>query len=275
MRLVKRLLLLAGLVGASSCRLVDASDNVVVPTRLLAPYVGQGHGLALVQGRKAVVYDAGPPEQDGLWTALRDAGVDTLAAVFVTHPDLDHWGGLDSLLNHFPVRRLFHGPVDPDRLRQTFGWACRRIPSGCETTFSGRSIPLLDGLRVDVFWPDSGARFDEPNDGSLVLRTRRGDHGLLLVSGDLDTVGELRLTHDRLAADVVELGHHGSRTSGHLRFLGAASPRWIVVQAGVDNDYGHPTAEALSRARAVGAEILRPMPGGNITLELDEGSMRR
>jgi competence protein ComEC len=268
MRLVKFVLLLAGLVGSNACRLTDAPDGPALPIRLLAPYVGQGHGIAIIQGNLAVVFDAGPPEQDGLWRALDDAGVDTIAALFLTHPDLDHWGGLDSLLVHLPLRRLIHGPVDPNRLKQTFGWACRQIPSGCETTAKGRSLPVLDGVKVDVLWPDSGAVFDEPNNGSLVLRTRRGNHGLLLVSGDLDTTGELQIASRLLPTEVVQLGHHGSRSSGHLRFLGSASPKWIVVQAGIDNDYGHPHAEALARARAVGTEIVRPLPGKPFRFEM-------
>jgi len=267
MHLVKPFLPLVCAVCLNACHLLDVSDRSVGQARLLAPYVGQGHGVALIQGRSAVVYDAGPPEQDGLWRALRDAAVDTITALFVTHPDVDHWGGLDSLLAHFPVRRLIHGPIEPIRLKQAFGWACRQIPSGCETTFQGRSIPVLDGLHVDVLWPDSGAVFDEPNEGSLVLRTCRGNHGLLLVSGDLDTTGELHVAPRLSPTDVVELGHHGSRTSGHLRFLGAASPRWVVVQAGIDNDYGHPTAEALARARAVGAAMARPLPGAPFKLD--------
>ncbi len=237
------------------------------PIFLLAPYVGQGNGLALVNGTQAIVFDAGPPEQGGLSEALRQAGVDTIAAIYLTHPDLDHWGGLDSLLQHFPVRTLVHGPVDPSREASTFHWACRQILSGCSTTWNGQSAVYWDDLRVDVLWPDSGQTFPDDNQGSLVLRTSRRGHGLLLVSGDLDTLGEQIVAPSLGSVEVVELGHHGSRSSGSLAFLGHASPRWVIVQAGVDNSYGHPTAEALGRARAVGAQILQPTPTKNVRLE--------
>lgn len=269
MHVVKISPILAVCTMLVACRINDAPTGASPATLLLVPYVGQGHGVAIVQGHRALVFDAGPPDQGGLRQALRQAGVDTIEGLFITHPDLDHWGGLDSLLRNFPVRTLVHGQIDPDRLSRTFGAACRQVLSGCQATCSGQSMVFSEGLEVDVLWPDSGAIFEEPNDGSLVLRTHRGDHGLLLVSGDLDTLHEILVAPAIGPVDVLQLGHHGSKSSGHLRFLGAASPKWIAVQAGIDNDYGHPTPDALARARAVGAEIFRPLSGDIDQIELE------
>lgn len=251
--------LLAGCGAGSTCDTPNIS--------LLIPYVGQGHGIALVTDRKAIVFDAGPPDQGGLAQALRNANVESIDAILLTHPDLDHWGGLDSLVGNFPVAKLIHGPVDSARRAQTFAWACRQTLSGCDTIWNGASRNFRNGLHVETLWPDSGGIFPEPNDGSLVLRVSRGDHGLLLVSGDLDTLGEQTMAPYVRHADVVQLGHHGSRSSGSLQFLGTATPRWVVVQYGRDNDYGHPTAQALSRARAVGATILDPATTENVKID--------
>lgn len=268
MRVVNRLCRLAPALLLAGCGMSPPCSTPSV--RLLAPYVGQGHGIALVTDRKAIVFDAGPPGQGGLAQALRGANVDTIYAIYLTHPDLDHWGGLDSLVGNFPVRKLIHGPVDSARRAQTFAWACRQTLSGCDTLWRGDSTAFRNDLQVDVLWPDSGAIFPDPNDGSLVLRVSRHDRGLLLVSGDLDTLGEQAVALDVHHVEVVELGHHGSRSSGSLRFLGAATPKWAIVQYGRDNDYGHPTAQALARARAVGATILDPATTENV--QVDFGS---
>jgi len=230
-------------------------------TSLVFPYVGQGHGIALVVEHRAVVFDAGPPDQAALAQALRQAGVDTIAAIFLTHPDLDHWGGLDSLVGSFPVERLVHGPVDSARREATFARVCGQILSGCDTTWRG-DRNWFSGIEVETLWPDSGKIFTDPNDGSLALRATLSGNRSLLVTGDLDTLGELALLPDIHPVTVLQLGHHGSRSSGHLRFLGAASPKQVIVQYGIDNSYGHPTAEALSRVKAVGATLLDPAQSG-------------
>lgn len=236
--------------------------------RLLAPYVGQGHGIALASEGRAIVFDAGPPEQSGLVAALRRADIDTIEAIYLTHPDLDHRGGLDSLFANFPVERLAFGPLDSARRRQTLGWACPHAFLGCDTVWSGRTRYHHGGMRIDILWPDSGAVFQDDNQGSLVLRVSQGDRGLLLVSGDLDTVGEADVSESVKPVEVLQLGHHGSRSSGLLRFLGKAAPTKVVVQYGRDNDYGHPTAQALARVRAIGATLLDPAATGDLVVDL-------
>ncbi len=253
----------------SACTSTSPPDCRFPGATLLAPYVGQGHGIALVVERKAIVFDAGPPGQDALARSLRHAGVDSIEAIYLTHPDLDHRGGFDSLFAAFPVRRLVHGPLDSARRAQTIAWACPRTALGCDTIWHGRSRTHSGDIRVDAHWPDSGAIFGDDNDGSLVLHASQGDRGLLLVSGDLDTIGELAATESVQPVEVLQLGHHGSRTSGHLRFLGKASPRQVIVQYGLDNDYGHPTVAALARARAVGAQIVDPAKDGDQRVEFD------
>ncbi len=256
-------------IALSGCTSTSPPDCRFPGATLLVPYVGQGHGVALVVARKAVVFDAGPPGQGALAKSLRRAGVDSIEAIYLTHPDLDHRGGLDSLFAAFPVRTLVHGSLDSARRAQTIAWACRRTASGCDTIWHGRSRTHSGSIRVDASWPDSGKIFGDDNDGSLVLRVSQADRGLLLVSGDLDTLGELAATEFVQPVEVLQLGHHGSRTSGHLRFLGKASPRWAIVQYGLDNDYGHPTATALARARAVGAQILDPAKDGEQSIRFD------
>ncbi len=256
-------------IALSGCISTSPPDCRFPGVTLLAPCVGQGHGVALVVARKAVVFDAGPPGQGALVASLRRSGVDTIESVYLTHPDLDHRGGLDSLFAAFPVRTLVHGPLDSARRAQTVAWACRRAISGCDAIWHGRSRSHSGAIRIDALWPDSGRIFADDNDGSLVLRAAQGERGLLLVSGDLDTLGELAVTESVLPAHALQLGHHGSRTSGHLRFLGKAAPRLVIVQYGLDNDYGHPTAAALARARAVGAQILDPAKDGEQRVEFD------
>ena len=223
---------------------------------LLVPDVGQGHGVALVEGARAVVVDAGPQEQHALERALETEGVKEIQLLVLTHPDLDHYGGLDSL--RIPVESLLHGAMTS---RDSFLSIphCPSYPEGCRRALPFQEFPVLDDVTMRILGPADTALAPETNDNSLVVEFRRGGRSLLVVSGDLDTNGELALLGRLESTDVVQMGHHGSKASSHLHWLGAMMPRYALVQAGVDNPYGHPDAEALARAQAVGATILRPV----------------
>ena len=74
-----------------------------------------------------------------------------------------------------------------------------------------------------------------------------------MAPGDLDTVGEASLLahHAELDAAALLVGHHGSRGSSSLPFLGAVGASIAIIQAGLRNGYGHPHIEAIERLRAV------------------------
>ena len=136
---------------------------------------------------------------------------------------------------------------------------CPSYPEGCDRVLPLQEIRILDDVVLRILGPFDTSVSPETNANSLVVEFRRQGRSLFVASGDLDTLGELALLDRLEPTEVVQLGHHGSRSSSHLRWLGAMMPRYAVVQAGQDNPYGHPTAEALARAEAVGAKILRPI----------------
>ena len=251
MRVVSLAGLLTLLIGCQSTGPTDSSSGPV----LIVPDVGQGHGVALVEGRRAVVIDAGPQEQNALDKALRAQGVQEIELLVLTHPDLDHFGGMDSL--NLPLRGVLHGAVSRQDSARALSH-CRTYPEGCRRAVAFQELRVLDDITLRILGPVDTSLSGETNANSLAIEFRRGGRSLFVASGDLDTLGELSLLEQLEPTDVVQLGHHGSRDSSHLRWLGAMMPRYAIVQAGRDNPYGHPTAEALGRAATVGATILRP-----------------
>jgi competence protein ComEC len=103
------------------------------------------------------------------------------------------------------------------------------------------------------------------NDASLVLRVAFGATAFLL-PGDVEAAGEAAaLAGGRtLAADVVKVPHHGSRTSSSGPFVAAVHPRWAAVSVGIGNRFGFPHPESLERWTAAGAAVART----------DEGAIR-
>lgn len=102
------------------------------------------------------------------------------------------------------------------------------------------------------------------NDGSLVLKITYGRRSVLLM-GDAETAAEDRLLASSAAdlrADVLKVGHHGSKTSTTPELLHAVAPTYAVVSCGARNRFGHPHAEAMEALRAAGVSVARTDSGG-------------
>ena len=198
-------------------------------------------------------------------SALIDGGRDPLGAVreldgalpfwdrsldllFVTHPDADHIGGLQSVLERYDVGMIAESPTDH---ASTAYAALRRSLDERDDVVSltaGALIALDDDVTLEVL--SAGRPFSDAsiNDASVVTMLRYGDFSMLL-TGDITAITERRLLvsgHD-LRATVLKIPHHGSDTSSTHAFLEAVDPEVAIVQVGADNSFGHPTEDVMER----------------------------
>lgn len=271
LRLVMRALGVLGVFAFSlgGCDMGSAATNLQGHSaRLQVPYVGQGSGAVLFLPGAVVAFDAGPDSTDAMTTVLSGQGVESIDVMVVSHWDLDHVGGLERLISQGRVRHLVHGaePAETWMAARKEDW-CRRIPEGCSTVAGHR--PLPDGFRLEFHVGDPLAQDD--NGRSLVTRLVDGaGSGLLLAPGDLDTTGESRLLAKGadLRARVLLVGHHGSRSSSSLPFLGAVRAAIAIVQAGSGNRYGHPHVQALERLRHLVEDLRWVQPQTTERLDL-------
>jgi beta-lactamase superfamily II metal-dependent hydrolase len=198
----------------------------------------------------------------------------------LSHRHRDHVGGLETLLESIPVDHVYDA-----------GYGSHKGTSGMvdAVLHHARSWPALvargDTLhagpesRLIVLHPKRGdpeQGHGNLNDVSLVLRVESGAHRLLF-AGDAEIPAERSLLElgPLLRAEVLKVGHHGSKTSTHPAFLAAVSPRWAVVSCGAGNRYGHPDRTTLERMQSRGAQVIRtdrhggilmlPAPGGGWT----------
>jgi competence protein ComEC len=114
-----------------------------------------------------------------------------------------------------------------------------------------------------------------PNDNSFVLRVAYGSRAFLLV-GDAEREEEAALlatARDRLRADVLKVGHHGSRTSSSSAFLAAVAPREAVVSVGCRNRFGHPHPLTLEALAAAGTRVWRTDRDGEVVVTTDGESL--
>jgi len=170
--------------------------------------------------------------------------------VVASHADLDHAGGLPAVLQSVAVERLWLPPGGRDDPAFAALLDVARTRGVAIEERAAQDPPLqLGDLRIETLWPPRGARLPSRNDGSLVLRVQVAGR-VVLMPGDLEQAGERALDATRLRADVLKLGHHGSRTSSTRAFLQAVAPALAIVSAPRHGRFGMPHREVVARLAA-------------------------
>jgi competence protein ComEC len=234
--------------------------------------VGQGDAILLRSGERGPVvlvdgggYRRGNFAEAALLQALAAEGVQRIDLAILSHGDSDHCRGLLDLSYYLGIDRLWAAPVE---LRDGCGRALAdrlgRRASGVEHGHTER----VGAWDLAVLHPAPGRR-DSGNAASLVVRACAGG-ACALLTGDLDLAGErellarARLRQSPLQADVLKVGHHGSRTSTSPALLRSVAPRLALVSAGRRNPYGHPAVDVLARLERRGVRVLRTDHHGRI-----------
>lgn len=238
--------------------------------------VGQGSCAVLQAGGRTILFDAGPKNEfvDGgerfVLPKLRGLRVSRVDAVVISHPDLDHTGGLSALVKAYPDVRILANagyaeePKLPAMLREL------HVPKDRIGWLPPYARLSVGDLRVDLASPPVVSKADD-NDGSVLARLSGGAY----IGGDAPSAVERAYEDWVGSVSVMAADHHGSLTSGDVSFLAIAHPRWIVISVGRNNRYGHPNPEAVQRYEATGAKILRTDREGDVSFELRGGVWRR
>ena len=259
------------------CMYVSGSVEGESPMRIMAIDVGQGLAVLFEWNGRYAMYDFGP-DSVGVVDSLVARGVETLDWVVLSHYHRDHIGGFMELPGRGVfVRRLY---VGLDTSCNFFCDSVMRVAhamgSLVDTLQRGESVRFSSGgageesPRFDVLWPLSYVRVGE-NRASVVMLGRLGV-GKLLLTGDLDSVGERQLLemNPTLSAELLQVAHHGSAGSNTLGFLSQVSPRYAFVSVGAENRYGHPAPSVVRKLNVVlgdSAKLLRTDLQGSILFE--------
>lgn len=273
--------LLAALVS-SFAALVPAPAIGPEPPRIVALDVGRGDAI-LVEGRdSAILVDGGWGIAGGadlgrsiVLPALRALGVERLDVVVATHADLDHSGGLSSVLEGFPVGELWLPAGRRDEFVDLVGVAASRGVPVREQTARAASTRVGD-LEVEVLWPPANGDGRGRNDSSLVLRIE-AEGTRILLTGDIGEAVERALLASRidLRADVLKLPHHGSRESSTLSFLEAVGAEIALLSAPCSTRSRLPTREVFERAQRVGLPVWWTGRDGAVSVQMRETLVRR
>ena len=242
--------------------------------------VGQGDALLIISpDRKVTLIDVGPVFGSFLrtWDAgknvviptLRGLGLTRVDQIILTHHDMDHMGGILSVLKHLNIGQVFdNGRGQLSHSYQEFKEILSDRGLPLKTLKEGDDISLGEGTLAEVLSPQAGGGLDG-NNTSLVLRVTYG-HFKMIVTGDIENLAEENLCAHyglELKCDFLKVPHHGSKTSSSFSFLRLAQPRVAGISVGKHNSYGHPSPIILNRyARLVGRRVCRTDWDGGLLL---------
>ncbi len=224
--------------------------------------VGQGDAILLRLPEGDVLIDSGPEDAESrLCRRLQALGVEELRLVVFTHPDEDHTGGGDGILERFSVEEIWVNRTTAKNesfLRILELAEDRGIPVQAVTV--GEMLAGED-FSLHVLYPISTPRDDEDNNaGSILLRLVFGETSAIFM-GDAGVEEEDKLLSMygalQLSAELCKLGHHGSSTSSGRAFLEAVAPEYAVISCGAGNPFGHPHGAVIGMLEALDIQILR------------------
>ncbi len=227
--------------------------------------VGQGDSTFIRTKEEAILIDGGNNGKgEDVVRYLQELGVKRLTAVIATHPDADHIGGLDTVLDAFPVDSVYAPRVThTTETYRDFLLAVKREGVTIKSVKAGLKIPS-EAARFTFLAPLTDGTQDL-NSWSAVLRVEHGqDRFLFMGDAPIRTERQLLESNADVRADVLKLGHHGADTSSSLPFLQAVSPKRALISAGKDNAYRHPRPSVLQELKAERITIDRTDQSGTI-----------
>lgn len=242
-------------VGAASLALITALWSYgprADDCRLTVLDVGEGQTLLLQSGGQSALIDCGGYSDtvcaDRAWQMLRSQNLYDLDLLLFTHFDRDHFGGTENFLTQIPAERVILPGIS------------ELLPLGQVVT-EDCAVPFGKGILH--IYPYSGGNKEQENSMAILFETE--DCGIL-ITGDLDVAGERRLVKNHaLGADILVVGHHGSKYATCPELLDAVQPELAVISVG-ENNYGHPTQEVLDRLEEAGCTVRRTDQEGTIII---------
>lgn len=236
--------------------------------------IGQGDCIFLqFPDGQTMIMDAGSEfgstnEYDQLTAHLTLRGIDSLDYVFITHSDYDHIRYMQDIFEDYEVKNIYM-PRVADDMSATWTKTVAAIEEETWTNESGETVDseiyytvgdfVIQGedwtmnchsyLEDDYPSVKESSSAEVKNAVSPVCFLEYADRTIVLTGDSNERNEEYLLERGVLDkdADVLKVGHHGSRTSSLQEFLNAVDCEYAIVSYGEDNDYGHPTPELMSR----------------------------
>ncbi len=235
--------------------------------------VGQGDCTIVICDDKVLMIDTGTINQfNTLRTNLYMLEIDTIDYMLLTHPHDDHIGSASEIISHYNVSTILMPSISSENFvtSLTYDNLIEKISENNVTPKSvsyGESF-MLGSAVVEILSPIK--QDDNINNMSVVAKINYGSTSFLF-TGDSEKETEKQILREKydVSANVLKVSHHGSNTSSTDAFISAVNPEYVIISAGSDNNYGHPTLDNVDKFNDLGIKQFITSFDGNITVTSD------
>ena len=226
---------------------------------------GNSHYFLVDTGPRYDNYDTG---KSIIVPSLKNAGITHLDGIFLSHTDMDHRGGIESVLESIPTEHIFCRQSIADSLSKVFGSTVTGISAGDSIAFDGGGILVLSPASDEHIWHDNTITGE--NNFSLVLRFDVSNARLLFTGDIEEDVQRLMVPWGpALRSDVLKVPHHGASGLSE-EFIESVNPKYAVISCGMMNRHGHPAESTLSSLIGHGCNIWRTDINGTIRMSFPD-----
>ncbi|HIR51980.1 MAG TPA: MBL fold metallo-hydrolase [Candidatus Onthovicinus excrementipullorum] len=253
----------------------DQANLTALPVNVFYIDVGQGDCELIHTPSGNILIDAGeslPENAAKIISFAKQLEIEKFDCVIATHPHSDHIGSMADVLEKIPADQIIMPELPEEETPTT------RVYENLLDTITRLEIPVLSavpgeqyeiaGVTLEILAP---LEEDENlNNMSVVVKMRYQDASFLF-DGDAESGAERAMlaSGEDLRADILKVGHHGSRTSSTKDYLEAVQPEIAVISCGEGNSYGHPHQQTLDKFNALGIRSFRTDVNGTITIGTD------
>lgn len=234
---------------------------------------GQSDCSIIMCDDRVMMIDAGTYDQlETIREALRSLNISTIDYMVITHQHDDHMGSAAAIIQNYDVKNIIMPRLSEVNMVTTYAY------EELLTSISERNVNAIaaepgyhfniGAADIDIFSPSQQDK--NINNMSVVLKVIFGNTSFLF-QGDAEKKIEnalLKTDYD-LSADVIKVGHHGSKTSSTAKYIQAVAPKAAIISCGADNSYGHPHSETLETLENADVDVYITSFIGDITAVSD------
>ena len=266
--LIKIFLIFLLLIYVNGC-----SDEKLFSVHIID--VGQGDSIFIqTLENKRILIDAGDEEAEHtVYSYLKRKGVKKIDVLIATHPDTDHIGSMDYIIDKFKISHFYmpEAKTDSEAFYNLLD-SCKDKNLKIEYLTKGDVLKIDSSTSIEILSPSTIT--DKNNLNSIVsLLNYKGYE--FLFTGDAEKENESEILSSCNLPDIefLKAGHHGSSSSSTDEFIAKLKPEAVAISCGYNNDYGHPHRSVLDTFRENGSVVYRTDKNGTLVFYCDENGI--